>query len=247
MSSSYTPQDALDFAKSFVHGIPIDSIGPQAVDQANSVIWRAAFWRWTIKALTPFSLSNGVQDYSNKIPSDFYRWRLLQLVRTDVSPNQFRELNQKEYIGVELSRLGSIDTITSFCNQPELSGIRFELPPSISGTLTLQCQAQYQYEPTKIDSGQILTAFAFPDQYFNVIADGTLWRLYALSDDPRAGTVTTDNFGRKQYSGKLAEFMASLDNMKQAENTGYGETSFFPQDPLGGYTRGVNPGLFGYS
>lgn len=245
MASTYTPQDALDFVQQFIHNIPLDKVGPKAADITNSIIWRAFFWRWTVADFTAVTCINGQQDYSSVLPSDFYRFRVCLLARTDLSPVEYRELDEKEYIGKELSRMGGLNDIKIFSILPETSGIRLELPTNIGSGVVLQIQGEYQKQPTKIDESNLRTAFAFPDQYFDSFVEGLKYYLYKFSDDPRTGSVELTGTGQKQYTGQLAAFMAALQEMKEKEDLSAGQTSRFPQDPLG-WSRATNPGLFGF-
>lgn len=245
MASTYTPKDVQDLVTQFLHGIPLDKVFFQSCDMANSLIWRSFFWRWSIADFPAVTCLNDTQDYSNALPADFYRFRVCLLARTDLSPNEFRELDEKEYIGKELSRMGGLNDIKVFSILPETSGIRLELPTNISSPVTLQIQGEYQKQPTKITEGSIETAFAFPDQYFNVIVEGVKYYCYKLADDPRAGEVQVNIYGQRQYTGQLAQFMASLREMTEKEDISAGQTSRFPQDPIG-WTRASNPGLFGF-
>ena len=243
MASTYTPRDGIDFVKQFVHSIPLEKVGSQICDITNSVIWRAFFWRWSITDFTAVTCTNGTQDYSSVLPSDFYRFHVLLLARTDLSPVEYRELDEKEYIGKDVSATGSIDDIRIFSILPETSGIRLGMATGITGTVNIEIQGEYQKQPTKITDANLETALPFPDQYFNVFTEGMLYYCYRNSDDPRAGSSTTDSQGRKVYTGQLGVFMESLGEMMQKEDMSGGQTSRFPSDPIG-WTRATNPGLF---
>jgi len=245
VASTYTPKDALDFVAQFVHKIPLDKVGTKLCDITNSVIWRAFFWRWSISDFTAVTCVNGQQDYPNAIPTDFYRFHVLLLARTDITPNEFRELDEKEYIGKEQSRLGGLNDIKIFSLLPEVAGIRLELPTNIQTPVTMQIQGEYQKQPTKITDASWETAFSFPDQYFGVYNEGLLYYCYKFSDDPRAGNIEVSSTGLKQYTGQLGAFMGALGEMMQKEDLSGGQTSRFPQDPYG-WTRTSNPGLFGF-
>jgi hypothetical protein len=79
--------------------------------------------------------------------------------------------------------------------------------------------------------------------YFNVLVDGVLWGIYRLADDPRAGAVTINRAGDKEYSGQLSVFRDSLESMKRMEDSGQALDNRFPEEPLG-WCRTGNPGLF---
>jgi hypothetical protein len=244
-TGTYTPEDALKLVQNFVHGIDLADVGPILIDQVQNIIWRKFFWRWSVKSFTPFSLSDGQQDYINVMPVDFFRFRQFRIVRTDITPVEHRELDQKAYLGVELSRQGGIDDIRTFSIQPELTGgIRLEKAPTITGDVTMELQGEYQYVPLTITQAQLKTPFIQPDIYFDVITEGLQWRIYKFTDDPRAGSVAVNREGAAQYSGQLGEFMNALNAMAQAEGVDQGQAAMFPADPIG-WTRVSNPGIFG--
>ena len=101
--------------------------------------------------------------------------------------------------------------------------------------------ADYQQQPTRVTS--LATNIAAPDKYFNAHVDGVLWGIYRLADDPRAGTVTINRAGDKQYSGQLGVFMTSLEEMKRMEDSGQALDNRWPEEPLG-WVRTGNPGIF---
>lgn len=243
MASTYTPRDGIDFVRQFVHNIPLEKVGTQLCDITNAVISRAFFWRWSISDFTAVTCTDGAQDYSSVLPSDFYRFHVLLLARTDLTPIEYRELDEKEYIGKDVTRKGGVDDIRIFSILPETSGIRLEIATAISGTVNIEIQGEYQKQPTKITDANIETAFDFPDQYFNVFTEGLLYYCYRNSDDPRAGSATTNSEGRKVYSGQLGVFMEALGEMMQKEDISGGQTSRFPSDSIG-WSRATNPGLF---
>jgi hypothetical protein len=245
MASTYTPADGIAVVKEFVHGIPLDTIGPMACDMVNSIMWRAYFWRWTIKSMTPVNLVNGQQDYIGTIPSDFHRIKAMRLARTDLSPVEYREINVLNYLAPELTMLGTVDNIRDVSIQAEIPGFRLARPPNIQSPITMQLQGEYQYLPTKITDGNLSIAFPFPDAYFNVFFEGLKWRIYKFADDPRAGTLQANREGVFQATGQLGEFVKALNDMTRSEDLGDGDLPIFPDSPMG-WTRTANPGLFGY-
>lgn len=246
MASTYTPENAITLARNFIHKINVDEVGPQICDMINSIIWRAFFWRWSVKAMTAIPLVDGQQDYPSTIPADFYRFRMPRIARTDQSPVLYREVDECKWIGVERSRKGGLNDIKDFTIQPEISGIRLMLPPLLTGTVTMEFQAEYQYVPTKITDANLKTAFLFPDHYYNVMIDGMWWKFYQFADDPRAGSITINREGQMQATGQIGIFIRSLGEMIGKEDIASGQEGMFPSDTIG-WSKNVNPGLFGFT
>lgn len=243
-TSTYTPQAAIDLCRAFVHKIPVGDVSTQACDIVNSLIWNSHWWRWSFKNITPIALVDGQQDYT-PIPTDFYRIVYARVVRTDITPNEFRELTVINYLAPEITRKGGIETLKLIAFDPQDNVFRLDAAASIPSGVTINLQLTYQFQVARITNDKLTTAFVFPDQYFNVFVDGLKWKFYQLSDDPRAGEVRIDREGRKQYSGQLAIFFDSLMQMKNSEDMGEGQQNYFPNDPVGP-ARATNPGLFNY-
>jgi len=250
---SYSPNDALTVVQNLVHGVPTAAIQAQACDQVNSMIWTFYPWAWTIKSLTPINCSQGTQDYA-PTNTDILRPLKLRLVRTDVTPNEFREMALLANLSPELTRTGGLETITSCGWYASGPFIRLMYAASVSGTQTLQIQGEYQAVPTTITAANITSTFAqlgignngLPDRYFNGFVEGLLWKLYQLSDDPRAGTMQYAKNGSymRQYSGQLGIFMDALLQMARTEDLASGDQFEFPAQPLG-VGRSYWPGLYG--
>lgn len=243
MASTYSPNDAITIARQMSHKIPSDVIAAFACDTVNSLIWNRFPWNWTIASLTPISCTDGVQDYSIA-NSDFYRVAWLRIAQTSVSPIEYRELNQKNHIGVELTLKGSLDSIRAFSYEPGISKIRLEMAASVPSGTTMQIQGEYQQKVTKITSSTMGTVLTLPDHYFNVFIEGVRWKLYELADDPRAGVLKVDDEGRRGYTGQLGTFMNMLFEMQQAEDMSNGEDAAFPDSPFG-VGRDQTPRIFG--
>lgn len=244
MASSYTPSDAVSQNKVFVGNLPTATTQYIACDTVNSIIWSLFPWNWTCKQLTPISLSDGVQDYAHS-QTDFYRFKNLRLVDTVSSPNDFRELNQKAHLGVELYQKGGMDSIRLFSWEPEISKIRLERAASVPSGTSLQLQGEYQFLPTKITVSNFSTALTLPDIYFAVFSAGVLWQLYLLNNDPRAGTVQIVR-GERVYTGQLGIFNDQLLQMKEAEDLSDGEDQTgYPESSLGMAKDSYFPRIFG--
>lgn len=245
MASTYTPNAAIAYCKSMVKAIPIDQIAATACDMVNSMLWTFYPWRWSKSSLTPITCSDGVQDY---VPTDtnILRPVALRLVRTDVTPNEYRELGLLANLSPELTRTGGLETIRAAGWYPAGNFIRLALAASVSSPQVLQIQGEYQTTPTKITQPGLNTVFAFPDHFFMVFVAGLLWQCYVLSDDPRAGAVQYQKNGTqmKVYTGQLGLFMDLMLQMARTEDLGAGDEFQWPDNPLG-VGRSYWPGLYG--
>src|SRR5271169_2915509 len=134
---TYTPNDAITLNQNLVHGIPVNNIKIYACDMANSMMWTFFPWAWSIKSLYPIILANGVQDYIN-LSVDILRPLKMRIVRTDITPNEFRELDLLANLGVELTRLGGLETNRALGWFGSANFFRFQYAVSVSGTQQLQ-------------------------------------------------------------------------------------------------------------
>lgn len=247
-TSTYTPNDAISLVQNFVHGIPLTNVQAQVCDLINSMIWVFYPWEWSIAALTAITCTNGTQDYglATADAAAMLRPTTLRIVRTDVSPNEYRELGLLANMPVELTRMGGLETIRTCGYFGSSQIIRLQYPTQIASPTVLQIQGFYQVKPTKITSSNMGTVFSFPDHYFNVFVEGLKWKLYQLSDDPRAGTAQYTKNGQslRGYSGQLGVFFDAVLQMARTEDLKNGDEFEFPEDPLG-VGRSYWPGLYG--
>lgn len=232
LPGTYTPQQALDVARRMVHGIPTSALQARVADVVNSEIWLAFPWRWTLGTLTAVTLSDGVQDYANT-HSDFQRFVHPRLAQTNLSPIEYREIGVKEYLGVELTRKGSIESIRNVAYLPVDNKFRLDFSPVITSPTVVQLQGYYQVKPTRITDSNLTAVYTNPDQYFNVHVEGMKYWFYQLNDDPRAGTVVIARDGRKQYTGQMGAYYDALQQMMMNEDASDGQTFMWPEDPLG--------------
>ena len=166
--------------------------------------------------------------------------------RVDIVPNEWRELAMLANLAPELTRQGGIDTMRAVGWFPSQNFIRFDLSVYVGTGQILQLKAEYQQVPTKITDTNLTDPFLFPDQYFDVFVEGLKWKIYQLSDDPRAGTIqVTKNGGLlKQYTGQWGIFWQMLNEMARTEDLGTGDEFMYPEAPMG-VGRSYWPGLFG--
>lgn len=237
---TYQFQNAVTEAQELVHQIPTTVVQVYACDRVNSIIHLYWPWRWTTYAVPPMVAVNGIQDYQY-VPANFYKLLAGRIVRTDVTPWQIQPIKVMGHIEGEVQRQGSINTVQGVSYEPTVNSFRIDIPLQVTGTTSYLINLDYQARPTKV--ANLTQTICPPDQYYNVFLEGILWAFYRLADDPRAGTVTINRAGDKQYSGQLSVFMDSLESMKRMEDSGQALDTRFPEEPLG-WVRTGNPGIF---
>jgi hypothetical protein len=245
MASTYTPQRAVNLVQNFVHGIPLSTVQADVCDEINSLIWTFYPWPWTISTLTPVSLVDGQQDYV-LTNTDILRILKVRLTRTDCTPNEARELALLDNLSPELTRKAGIETMKAAGFFNSTNTLRLDQAASISTGQTVQINGEYQTLPTRITDQTMTTAFSFPDWMYYVFVDGLKWKIYQLSDDPRAGTMRFSKNGTmtRVADGQLGLFMESLLNSARAIDLSRGDDFEWPETPLGTGTA-TFPGLFG--
>jgi len=170
----------------------------------------------------------------------------MRIARLDTNPPEYRELAALGNLSPELSRTAGIDTMKAVGWFSSQSFFRFDTSPQVSLGQIIQLLGEYQMNPTKITNANLSTPFPFPDEYFNIVDAGILWRVYQLIDDPRAGTAQVSENGSmvKQYTGQFGVFMTMLKEMARTEDLGAGDEFQYPEQPLG-VGRSYWPGLYG--
>lgn len=245
MPSTYAPQDALALVQNFAHGIPLTLVQSNLCDIVNSEIWCFYPWSWSIATLTPIPCVDGIQDYT-PTNTDILRPLKIRLARTDVVPVEYRELGFLANLSPELTRKGGLETNTSVGYFASGPFFRLMYAASVGTGQILQIQGEYQRLPNRITDSNLTTVFQFPDRYFNVFVEGLKWKVYQLSDDPRAGGAQYTKNGNmvRGYSGQMGLFMDMLLTEARTEDLQKGDEFQFPESPLG-VGRTYWPGLYG--
>lgn len=198
----------------------------------NSQIWYKRPWRWTITQISPaLTLVDGTQDYS--APTNIYRLLRARITRTDETPNRSYPLDITDQLEPELVPQSYLAMRRIAMDYPT-GQLRLESAVSVPTGMLLQIDGDYQPHPTKIVTGTMATNFWFPDQYFPVMVEGVKWKIYQLSDDPRAGNVVINpKNGNKQATGQLAIYLDALDGMCMVEDESSAAQLIYPSEPMG--------------
>lgn len=219
MATFYTPANAVAVAKSLIKKMSLDTttnptVAYQIADAANSLMWYAAPWYWTLGQLGNVTLTASAQDYATaQQPTDF-----LYLHRCQVTDGaNLNEVTPVAQLPTTEVQIGNPSQVSQIFTSGTNLGVRFWPRPS-AGEARIAV-LQYKRSPSVISSTLFATssAFAWPDVYYPVYQEGVLWAAYRWADDQRAGGAETDENGKTTYTGVLGSFMAMLHDMRRAE------------------------------
>lgn len=228
---SYTWQNLIDVGKRYGKGIPLAQVNAQVCDFTSSDMYIEYPWKQTITdtAAGMIPLIDSVQDYSVEAPN-IMRPLKSALWRTDVIPNEVRDLNIEKDLSVNLVPR-SWYALRAMSLQQAVGLFRLDSAVNVPTGMQLELRVDYQINPAKVTD--LSASCWFDDRYAFVAMEGMLYWVYKLNDDNRAGTATTDAFGRVTgYTGQLGIYKAALGRMKSAEELGFTE-SVFPSEPMG--------------
>lgn len=216
MAATLAPQDALDFAKEFVKSMPFERVWEKVAQDASSMIWTAAPWRWSVGTLVNTTLAAATQDFTITKPNDFLRLERCYVTDTVTS----REVKP-------VSAIPATAILTGFPNYiAYVSGttVRFDTlyqPLSGSGG-TNYLIAWYHKSAPIINNSNLTTAgvLVMDDDWYWVYRAYVLYFAYLYADDQRAGGARVSlSDGKRQieYSGQLATCMAAIETMRNDE------------------------------
>lgn len=237
----------------YAHNLPIGS----ALAGTTGTIISDASAAWNNLSVTITSVPTSTQIVGTVVPTGLaasggtgapliLRPLKMRLARLDSNPPEYRELAALANLSPELSRTAGIDTMGAVGWFASQSVFRLMNSPQVSQGQIIQLLGEYQTRPTKVTASNMTTPFPFPDDYFNVLDAGLLWKVYQLTDDQRAGASMQAKNGSMtmQYSGQLGHFMNLLLEMARTEDLGAGDEFMYPESPLG-VGRSYWPGLYG--
>lgn len=218
--ANYTAQNAIDFVRKFVKDPPIatSSVDIICADMAQSEIWIAYPWRWTLASLTAIALVSGTQDYAIG-DSNFYRPVNLWITRTDLAPDAYQELNLLGHLPMELTATVAWNDFHSISWEKAINKLRLEAAVLITAPEVMRIDGYFQRVPTKITA--LSAELVSPDWYFETYCDWLLYYLMKYMNDSRA-------------DGQYGKAMAALGNMRKREDRTYEFTlDLPPSDPNG--------------
>lgn len=231
MAYSYSWNDLISVGSTYSKGIPLSKVNAQICDFVSQDMYQEYPWKQTItnSANGTIPLTDSKQDFPCSTPNIM---RLLKawIVRTDVTPNENRDLDVVNDLSVDLYPRSYV-AIRSVSLQQSIGLLRLESAVNIPTGVQCELRCDYQIDAVKIT--QLNQIIWFDDRYAAVALEGLLYWVYKLSDDQRAGNAQTDAFGRIiGYTGQLGIYKSALNRMKMAEDYGFTQ-SVFPHEPMG--------------
>lgn len=219
-SLTATPQDAIDYATSFVKDMPLDQVAPAIVQDVSNEIWGAAPWWWTIGTLSPITLTDGLQNHTVvSPPTDFNRFERCYINNTKT---------QRSVVAVSL--VPPNPTLTGLPNfVAYMDSDQSTTPAEIwfeklfqSGGLVWKFWAWYKKTaPLLATALSTPGALLMPDDYFYVFREGVLYYALKWATDARAGGAQVEVGGNGQrtiaYSGQLGVYRAAIEEMRRQE------------------------------
>lgn len=242
MAFTYAWSDAITLVNKMVKGIPTSSVDAFVCNQVSNEMYGYWPWQWTVTSFGGNSvpLADGVQDYT--VPANIYRLLRARILRTDVTPNTNTDLTVRQTLPPDLVPR-SYTAISAISLEEGIGQFRLESAVSVTGSMALEINGEFQINPTKVTSTS--QQLWFPDEYMPVACEGLLYWNYKLADDPRAGGRSMNSEGKMVFSGQYGAFMAALQEMARAEDYPATE-SVFPDDCIGiGRQWGGSINLFG--
>jgi hypothetical protein len=228
---SYSWNDLISVGSTYGKGIPLSRVNAQIGDFVSQDMYNEYPWKQTITntANGAIPLIDSVQDYTCFAPN-INRLLKAWLIRTDVTPNEARDLDVVKDLSVNLYPQSYV-ACRAVSLQQSIGLFRLDAAVTVPTGVRIELRCDYQINPTKVVSlSQIIW---FDDRFAAVALEGLLYWVYKLADDTRAGAAQTDSAGRLiGYSGQLGTYKAALNKMKMAEDYGFTEM-VFPAEPMG--------------
>lgn len=212
MAATKRPNDAFEYAKSFIKKMNLEDVNVEILDEVNKMIWMAAPWRWTLGSLPAATLVSNTPDYTITTPSDF-----LYIFDGYISDgaNVFRNLIFEPTLPADVVIKGDTSRIAYMgSNLYRL----YPRPGTIPSNPGRQMILRYKKQaPVVTNETQYTNGFLeMDDEWFWVYNAGVLWKAFLWADDSRAGTIQLVD-GKAQYSGQLAVFRDGIRQMLERE------------------------------
>jgi len=209
VASTYYPRQAIEYAKTYIKSMPLETVQVRILDDVNKYIWMAAPFRWTLGNINPITLVSNTQDYTQTTPYNF-----ISLVNCYITDGAG--------VVTHLRTMPSLPPNVGINGNPRFISYEgsntYRISPN-PGVLPVspvkQIMTWYKKASPIIKNSNLGTAGAliFDDEYFPVYVAGVLWMSYLYADDQRAGTTTFDSQGKAQYTGQRAVFEDMLQGM----------------------------------
>lgn len=233
MASTYTYADAVGTVGKSQRREFLDGSGAEACNLALNYIWNRADWRESRVDLPPFWLEPNEQDHGKPavvVPSDFLGLREVYCVNMLAAGTERWQLKVQENLPV--THLTDQPAMINY--EPSAEAFRiFPRVPLSYGPTTYLIDGTYKKMPAKVTaSGMGSTAIPWADSYYHVFLAGLTWAAMLLAGDPRAGQVTIDGRGNRQYTGQMGIMETLIAQMRQDEKINLGPSAVAPSNPL---------------
>lgn len=214
--------------------VPRNVVDDQAADICNlayNQIWHKYDWRESLKTLPPFYLIPGEQEVGApfySVPSDFAGLRKADFVFVAADPPARRTLKVIKDL--------NITNVQYFPHAIDynMDTQAFRVFPRCSqnmGAPQYQIEGTYKTVPTKITPATLTTSIPTKDDLIQMWMEGMLWAAYKFTGDQKAGQIQMQN-GNKVFTGQLAIFHATMDQMAANEGLELGDVNISPCEPL---------------
>ncbi len=212
MASTYSPYQALEYAKQYIKNMPLERVAVRVLDDANKIFWQAAPWRWTVETLTAITVTSNTQDYTLAPPSDFN-----YLINAYISDGSTIVRHLEVAPSLPASCLVNGNPINISYEGSNLFRL-FPNPGTLPASPIRQIIGTYKKTTPNITASNIGTGgvLIFDDAYFPVYEAAVLYYAYLYADDQRAGSVSFEN-GKVSYSGQKALYEAMVQSLREKE------------------------------
>lgn len=201
--ATIAPSTALTYAKRFVKNGRVDdsSIAVRILDDANKMLWMVAPWSWSIGALDPVTLADGVQDYTVSDPGDFLRIQWAARSDSDTLYN----IGVVPALPVLAAHKGQVKKIAHVST----SGGNVTVRTWPTANSTDKVLLLYKKTSTAVTAGNkdTTTTLVFPDEFYPLYQEMVLYKAWQFFGDPRAGGAQS-NGQQNAFSGQLGLVMA---------------------------------------
>lgn len=220
MASTYSPNDAFDYAESMCSDPRLTDVQYQILDEACSQIWMASPWPWTVGILDPITVAAETVDYALTYPADFgYIYKALLLD----GENIFTPLWIDPVLPDDPLLTGQTISVSAL---PDDDLLRIYPKPPVVGSMPSTTQYIYTFykkNPPKITAANAGTAGAMvlDDRWFHVYKSAVLINAYKYTDDARGFDIVVDSSKNVKLGGEIANFKMLLDEMRQREPLPY--------------------------
>lgn len=216
-AQTYSPNDALLFAKRMIKNMRLEDVQYAILDDACKYVWNAANWSWTVDQLDAVQLALNTTTYTitynggGALPANFQhlvRARLVDTIRT------YKDLWIDSNLPASPITVGEP---VSLCKVEGASTIRISHKPGTMNN-TKFIEMWYKKSAPKIDNTNYATAgsMLLDDNWFYVYKHAVLYCAYLFGDDERAGSASYDvKQNAYRFSGQRAILEAALEDMRE--------------------------------